>query len=307
MISYTKVNMNPPTNAPIHPDTRIGRVHLTVANLERQTSFYQHLVGLQIHWQEGSSAGLGAGGDDLLRLTQVNGARRYLGVTGIYHFAILLPERRELARCIARLSGLGYTNHPTDHIMTQTTYLDDPEGNNIELYVDTPEEGNFGLEGGELVAQRANGKLSNGREPLDLATLFRELRPADRENLHQPMPTGTTLGHVHLYVRDLDESMDFYHKVMGFDNMGMARNFRMGMVSAGGYHHHVGFNTWVGQGAPPPPDGALGLRYFSVMLPETREVERMLRGIDKAGIPIEETAEGWLVRDPSNNGVLLVS
>ena len=298
--------MNLPNHRPIHSDTCIGCVHLNVADLERQISFYQQVIGLQLHWQEGDSAGLGVGGADLLRFARLLGARRYQGVTGIYHFAILLPERRELARCIARLSALGYPNHPTDHIMTQTTYLDDPEGNTIELYADTPEEGVFALEGGELVARRADGTPSNGREPLDLVALFRTLSPADRETLDQPMPPETVIGHVHLYVADLDESLGFYHGVLGFDDMGLARKFRMGMVSAGGYHHHIGFNTWVGQGAPPPPQDALGLRYFSVVLPNQAELVRMVKQVRTDGIPLQETAEGWLVRDPSSNGVLLV-
>src|SRR5688500_6532272 len=117
----------------IHPATRMRTVHLTVADLERQIGFYQQVIGLMLHWREGAAAGLGVGGEDLLRLTEVPGARRYRGTTGMYHFAILLPTRRELARAVARLFSLRYPNYPTDHVMTKTTYLDDPEGNNIEL------------------------------------------------------------------------------------------------------------------------------------------------------------------------------
>jgi catechol 2,3-dioxygenase len=298
--------MNFPNYLPVHPETRIGRIHLNVADLERQVNFYQQVIGLQLHWQERNSVGLGVGGDDLLRFTQLPNAHRYRGVTGIYHFAILLPERRDLARSIARLLTLGYPNHPTDHVMTQTTYLDDPEGNTIELYVDTPEEGIFALKEDELVARRADGSPSNGREPLNLPALFSALSPSDRENLEQPMPPETVIGHVHLYVADLDESLHFYHEVLGFDNMGLARNFRMGMVSAGGYHHHIGFNTWMGQGAPPPPQDALGLRYFSVVLPDQAELERLVASVGEAKFSLESTAEGWLTGDPSANGILLV-
>ena len=116
----------------IHPETRIGHVHLTVADLDRRVAFYEQVIGLQLHWREGASAGLGAGDEDLLQLTEDRSARRPAGTTGIYHFAILLPDRRELARAIARLFALCYRNFPTDHIMTKTTYLDDPEGNNRE-------------------------------------------------------------------------------------------------------------------------------------------------------------------------------
>ena len=114
----------------------------------------------------------------------------------------LLPDRRELARAIGRLYALRYPNYPTDHIMTKTTYLDDPEGQNIELYADTPEDGIFGFDNGNFIARRANGASSDGREPLDVEALFRELMPDDQ--LDQPMPSGTKLGHVHLYVANLD-------------------------------------------------------------------------------------------------------
>jgi catechol 2,3-dioxygenase len=299
--------MSAATPSRIHPDTRIGHVHLTVADLERQLPFYQDVLGLQLHWQEGDSAGLGAGREDLLRLTQVPGARRYQGVTGIYHYAVLLPDRRELARAIARLFALRYPNYPTDHVMTKTTYLDDPEANNIELYTDTPEDGIFELANGELVARHADGTPSNGREPLDVEELFHHLTPHDFEKLDQAMPLETVIGHVHLYTASLEDSMDFYHGVLGFDNMGIGRTFRMGMASAGGYHHHIGFNTWQGEGAPPPPPDAQGLRYFSVVLPDERELEGVLERIQSAGIQIEQTEIGHLVRDPSQNGVLLVS
>ncbi len=296
---------SPPTR--IHPDTRVGHVHLNVADLERQLPFYQEVLGLQLHWQEGDSAGLGAGRGDLLRLTQVPGARRYRGVTGIYHFAILLPDRRELARAIARLFSLRYPNHPTDHVMTKTTYLDDVEGNTIELYTDTPEDGIFEFANGELVARHADGTPSNGREPLDVDELFTHLTAHDFERLDQRMPPTTVIGHVHLYTASLDDSMDFYHGVLGFDNMGIGRSFRMGMASAGGYHHHIGFNTWQGEGAPPPPPDALGLRYFTVVLPDEKELEEVLQRVREAGIVVEEVNEGRLVRDPSQNAVVLTS
>lgn len=295
----------PKTEFRIHPATRPGHVHLTVADLDRQVEFYREVIGLKLHWREGAAAGLGAGNADLLRLTEVPGARRYRGTTGLYHFAILLPNRRALARAIGRLFTLRYPNYPTDHIMTKTTYLDDPEGNNIELYTESPEDGTMTIVNGIPEARRADGTLSDGREPLDVAALFRELTPDDRLAQREPMPPDTKIGHFHLYVADLDKSMHFYHEVLGFDNMGSARSFRMGMVSAGGYHHHIGLNTWVGEGAPPPPPDALGLRYFSFVLPNKAELEHVVERVQQAGIPIEQTEIDFLVRDPSQNNVVL--
>ena len=289
----------------IHPATRPGHVHLTVADLGRQVEFYREVIGLKLHGREGATAGLGVGNGDLLRLTEIPGARRYRGTTGLYHFAILLPNRRELARAIGRLFTLHYPNYPTDHIMTKTTYLDDPEGNNIELYTESPEDGTMAIVNCIPEARRADGTLSDGREPLDVEALFRELTPEDQFAPREPMPPDTKIGHFHLYVADLDKSMHFYHDVLGFDNMGTARSFRMGMVSAGGYHHHIGLNTWVGEGAPPPPPDALGMRYFSFVLPNKTELEHVVNRVKQAGIETEQSEAGILVRDPSQNIILL--
>jgi len=287
----------------IHPATRPGRVALAVANLENQITFYREALGFHLHWREGQRAGLGAGGEDLLHLIEQPGVRRYRRTTGLYHFAVLFPDRRELARAVARLYTLKVPNYPTDHIMTKTTYLDDAEGNGIELYAESPEDGWFGVENGEFVARRADGTPSDGREPLDLETLFGLLRPVDQ--LDAPLPEGTRLGHVHLHVRDVQEAVDFYHGVLGFDVMGISSRFGAAFVSAGGYHHHLGLNTWQGAGAPPPPEDAAGLRYFSIRLPDEQALAPVRARIEAAGLPAMQWEDGLLLRDPSQNGVLL--
>jgi catechol 2,3-dioxygenase len=289
----------------IHPATLPGYVHLKVANLERQIEFYEKVIGLKLHWRKENAAGLGVGSDDLLRLTEVKDAIRYRGTTGLYHMAVLLPDRRELARAVARLFALKVRNYPTDHIMTKTTYLDDAEGNGIEIYTESPEDGTWSLANGEYITRRADGSLSDGREPLDVEALFSHLKEDDR--LDVGMPVGTRIGHVHLHVRNIDEAVDFYHGVIGFDLMGVARPFRMAFVSAGGYHHHLGLNTWQGEGAPPPPADALGLQAFSVVLPNKIELERVIARVKQAGIAMEQTEAGTLIHDPSQNGVILTS
>jgi catechol 2,3-dioxygenase len=299
----TKLDRIIESDAAIHPATRMGHVSLTVGDLSRQVEFYQRIVGLQLHWRDGAEAGLGAGKEDLLRLVEVREAHRQRGVTGLYHFALLLPDLHELAVAIGRLFALHYPNYPTDHLMTKTTYLDDPEGNNIELYADTPEGGVFQFVNGKLVARHADGTPSNGREALDVEALFRNIKEGDR--LDAPMPPETCIGHIHLYVADLDATMHFYHDLVGFDDQGIARDFHMGMVSAGGYHHHIGFNTWVGRGAPPPLPNSLGLRYFTVLLPDQVEMERVVERLRKAGVAIEKYEQGYFVSDPSQNCLLL--
>ena len=287
----------------IHPATLPGHVALTVANLENQVAFYQQVLGFQLHWRDGNRAGLGAGGEDLLRLTQEPNLKRYRHVTGLYHFAVLFPSRRDLGRAIARLFALRWPNSPTDHIMTKTTYLDDPEGNGIELYAESPEDGIFTMEGGKFVTRRADGSESDGREPLDVDALFRLLDKD--EPLDLPLPEGTRIGHVHLHVRNVDEAVNFYHGVIGFDVMGVAKLFRAAFVSAGGYHHHLGLNTWQGEGIPPAPADAVGLRYFSLVLPNKTELDKVLDRVREAGIPTEQTSDGVLVRDPCKIAVVL--
>jgi catechol 2,3-dioxygenase len=296
-------NSETKTEFSIDPATKIGVVSLKVANLENQLAFYQQVLGFQLHWRDGNRAGLGAGGADLLHLTEEPNLKRYRGVTGLYHFAVLFPNRRELARALARLIVLKYPNYPTDHIMTKTTYLDDPEGNNIELYCESPEDGTWTLASGVYETRRADGSLSDGREPLDVNALLTHLKEDDR--LDTPIPPETRVGHVHLYVRNIDEAVDFYHGIIGFDVMGVARAFRMAFVSAGGYHHHVGLNTWQGEGAPPPPADAAGLRYFAVELPDQKALQEVTARVEKAGIPVSEIEEGLLLYDPSQNGVVL--
>ena len=290
----------------IHPDTKPGYVHLNVANLEKQAEFYQQALGLRLNWQEETSVGLGIDKQDLVRLTEIQGGKRYRGVTGIYHFAILFPDRRELARAIAHLFEIRWPNSPTDHVMTKTTYLDDPEGNNIELYCESPEDGIFTVNAdGQLYVRHTDGRPSNGREALDLDSLFSHLKEDDV--LDQPVPDEVRMGHFHLYTSNLDETRHFYHDQLGFDDMGTASNFRMGMVSAGGYHHHIGYNTWQGEGAPPPPSDSLGLRYFTFNLPDAEELEIVADQLQKTEVSFERRTEGLFMRDPSGNGLLLTT
>ncbi len=287
----------------IHPATRMGHVHLSVADLERQITFYREVIGFGPHWHQGTEAGLGAGEADLLRLTEISGARRARGATGLYHFAILLPNRKELARVMARLFSLRYPNYPTDHVMTKTTYLEDPEGNGIELYADTPEDGTFAIVDGAFIARDTGGTLRSGRDPLDVEALLSELGPGDR--LDAPMPPATTIGHVHLHVSELDPAVNFYRDLLGFEDQGISSRLGAAFVSAGGYHHHLGLNTWLGAGAPPPPPGSLGLRHFTIVLPEEAELERLVARLHQAGVPVETVDEGVILRDPSQNGVVL--
>lgn len=283
---------------------RLGFVHLTVANLERQLAFYTQVLGFHLLWREGAEAALGTASEILLRLSEVPSARRVQHSTGMYHFAVLYPSRKELARAIARLFALRYPNAPTDHGVSKTTYLEDLEGNTIELYVRSLDDAVFELVNGQMVVRYADGRVGNGRDPLDVEALFSELQEGDRLDL--PLPDGTQIGHMHLYVSDLHASYDFYNTLLGFERGPLIEGFRMGEVGLDAEQPHViAFNTWKGPNLPPAPPDALGIRYFTIVLPSTAELQQLVARVQAAGLPTETHDEGVLIRDPAQIAMVL--
>lgn len=284
--------------------TRLGHVHLTVINLERQIAFYTQVLGFILHWREGSEAALGTQSEILLRLSENPAARRSQQTTGMYHFAILYPTRKDLARAIARLFAMRYPNSPTDHGISKTTYLDDLEGNTIELYVRSLDDAVFDIVNGEMVVRYADGRIGTGRDPLDLEALFSEL--AEDERLDVPLPEGTRLGHMHLYVSSLDTSMNFYSTILGYQEGPLITNFRMGEVGLDEQQPHVvAFNTWKGEGIPPAPENALGIQYFTIIPTSTEALQQIVERLQQAGVSTEETSEGIVIRDPSGIKIIL--
>jgi catechol 2,3-dioxygenase len=277
----------------IHPDTRLGYVHLTVTDLDRSLAFYQQMLGFQLHRREGARAHLGAGGPDILLLTENAAARQAPGTTGLYHFAVLVPSRLELARSLRRLAQMRWPlQGVADHLVSEALYLADPDGNGIEIYRDRP----------RAEWPYRDGQLQMATDPLDMDGVLSEL--ADEAGPSNGLHPETVLGHMHLHVADIAEAEAFYVGVLGFDLV-LLYGSSAGFVSAGGYHHHIGFNTWGTAGAPPPPPDSVGLREFVVLLPDSSELERVSERIDLAGVAHEDTDGGLLVRDPSQNAVLL--
>ena len=280
--------------------TGMGAVHLGVTDGSRALRFYQDTLGLKLLRTDGDTISLGAGSRELIVL-HAGAARPVVkGTTGLYHLALVLPSRRELARVVGRLISLRYPHSPTDHVMTKSDYLSDPDGNGIEVYAETPEDGSWIFENGEFLARDSAGVLRSGRDPLDVKALLETMTPDDR--LDVPMPEGTKMGHVHLHVADLDDAIHFYHDIIGFDVMGLAASWGVGFVSAGGYHHHLGLNIWAGQDAPPSPPGAAGLRHFTIELPTETDLQAVVTRISESGV---EVSEDSYVRDPSGTVVRL--
>jgi len=293
-----------PETSKLPPATRLGHIHLTVASLDRQIPFYTRVLGFKLHWCTGGEAALGSGSEVLLRLTEETRAHRVQRATGMYHFALLYPSRKELARALARLFALRYPNAPTDHGVSKTTYLDDLEGNNIELYVRSLDDARFEMVAGEVIVRYADGRIGNGRDRLDIEALFRELGPDDPLDL--PLSEGTRIGHVHLYAASLQPMMRFYRDVLGFQEGPLWDQFRMGEVGLDTQQPHViAFNTWKGPGLPAAPIQALGMRYFTIVLPDVDDLQRTLARVQAAGMSAEPTPQGTLVRDPSHIGMIL--
>lgn len=279
----------------IHADTSLGAVHLTVQNLARSAAFYETSLGLKLRGLAGSKAQFGVKGRELLVLTEDPQARPYARTTGLYHFALKVPSRLELARALRRIvDSETAVQGFADHLVSEAIYLPDPDGNGIEIYRDRPRE----------QWQYENGRLKMGTDPLDLENLLGELnrQPDDASGIHPE----TTMGHMHLHVSQLEPAEAFYREVLGFDlvlRYGPSASF----LAAGGYHHHIGLNTWAGVGAPPPPLHSSGLRYFVIELPDDKALQEVARRITQNDVELAKTSRGLLVRDPSANGILLTS
>jgi catechol 2,3-dioxygenase len=278
----------------IDPGTTIGAVHLTVSDLRRSVRFYETHLGFAVHRRDDRTAWLGAGGPDLLILSQCETAPRVRGTTGLYHFAILVPSRDDLARSLRRLVATDtIMQGAADHGVSEALYLADEDGIGIEIYRDRTRD-QWPVAGGEL---------RMGADPIDLEVLLAE---AGRADSGAGLPPGTMMGHVHLHVSRLEEARAFYIDILGFELMqryGPSALF----VAAGGYHHHIGLNTWAGVGAPPPPPGAIGLRHFVVQLPDHAARGAVLDRLRAAGLVPEPLGEGLLIHDPAKNALLLTA
>jgi catechol 2,3-dioxygenase len=277
------------------PDSlRLGPVHLTVTDLDRSVPFYESAIGLRLAGRDGGVASLGAGGEELLVLTEEPQARPAGRHAGLYHFALLHPSRLELARAAQRLIA---TRTPvsgaSDHKISEAIYLPDPDGNGIELASDRSRE-----HWGDLSDPTALG----GPEPLDMHGLLALVEGAEPP---AHASDGLSMGHLHLHVGDVEGALGFWRDLIGFEVM--TRFPSAAFISAGGYHHHLGLNTWRGEGVPPMPAGTVGLRHWTVVLEDPADVAAVRGRVAGAGVQVEERPGGFLTRDPWQNAVMVTS
>lgn len=269
------------------PETRLGPVRLQVADLGRSLDYYRRVLGLDLMDTGDGAATLTPLGEDrpLVVLREKAGAapRPARGHLGLYHFAILLPTRADLGRFLRHLSEVGERPDAADHHVSEALYLRDPDGLGIEVYADRPRSA-WETDGRELRMETA---------PMDTADVLREAGDAPWSGL----PARTTMGHVHLHVGDLDRAEAFYHRCLGLDRVVWSYPGAL-FLSAGGYHHHLGLNTWAA-GAAPAGDAGARLIEWTLELPEAASVAAAAESLEAAGHPAERSADGEVVtRDP---------
>ncbi len=267
--------------------TRLGRVRLQVADLARSLAWYGDVLGLRVLHQADGQATLAAHGDDrpLVELHERWGAAPapHRGRLGLYHFAILLPDRAALGCFVAHLAQIGERAGASDHRVSEALYLNDPDGLGIEVYADRP-RGTWSWQGGQLAMDT---------RPLDLESLVRAAggRP------WTGMPAGTAIGHVHLHVGAIDEAAAFYHAALGFDKVVWSYPGAL-FLSAGGYHHHLGLNTWAGARARPAGENDARLLSWEIIVPAPADGNQAAASLQSAGHKAERVEGRWRSADP---------
>jgi len=283
-----------PSEYRLPESTHLGGVRLQVADIERSLLFYSKVLGMCVIDGSADSVSLGAQDKsrEIIHLKQLTSARPVpkRGLLGLYHFAILLPDRGSLGRFIAHLAEIGVYAGMSDHFVSEAVYLTDPDGLGIEVYADRPRD-----------AWRYDERqLYMTTNHLDVDDL---IKAADGRKW-TGMPAGTVLGHVHLYVDDIDQAAAFYHDALGFDKVVWSYPGAL-FLSAGGYHHHLGTNTWA-KGAPRATDSDARLLEWEIIVPTRKDAEEAARHVSGSGYEVKQEDGEWVLTDPWGTSLRLV-
>jgi catechol 2,3-dioxygenase len=276
------------------PETHVGRVRLQVGDLDRSLAYYAGLLGLKVLNRAPGRAELGVD-HTLIELVELKGARRvpHRGRHGLFHFAILLPDRASLGRILQRLTSAGIQVGMSDHAVSEALYLTDPDGLGIEIYADRP----------RAEWQHRGNELHMVTEPLDTDALLR----AAGSTPWTGVPKGTTIGHAHLHVGDLESALAFYHGALGLDLMAWSYPGAI-FLSAGGYHHHLGANIWAGPAAAKPASDEAQLLDWELVLPTAESALGAVGSLEKAGHEVKVLGnDQWHAVDPSGTKVRIVA
>ncbi len=277
------------------PDaTRLAEVRLRVANLGRSIAYYESVLGMRLLTRGDRSATLGAHGDDraLLELNELKGARPVPkhGRTGLFHFAILLPDRPSLGRFVRHLGDIGAEASAGDHLVSEALYLHDPDGLGIEVYADRPRD----------TWRRVDRELMMATDPVDFAGLI----AAAGDTPWTGMPAGTVMGHVHLHVGSIEKAAAFFSEALGFDRM--VWNYPGALFfGAGGYHHHLGTNIWAGANAEPMRADEAGLIEWTIELPDARDIDSAAASLIAGEFATAREGTDLITADPFGTAIRL--
>lgn len=285
------VSNQPAAQTTLHPATRMGAATLGVSDLSQSVDFYTRVLGMKAVSRDDDAkiATVGVGGIPLLYLQEISGARRQPQYsTGLYHAAILVPSRPDLGRVILNMARMRYPlSGASDHFVSEALYLDDPDGNGLEIYRDRPRD-EWKWNGTQVVM---------GTAQLDIDGIVGSVE--DQDAPFTGMADGTTIGHMHLRVGDILKAEAFYSGLIGFDVV--AKWHSALFISAGGYHHHLGLNTWHSQGAPRPPADSVGLRQYTIVVPDVEARDQIVARLNSAGVTSVCRDADVLVDDPWGN------
>ena len=275
------------------PTTFVGHVKIKVENLERSLTFYQEILGFDILERTNSTAILTTDGKtSILSLEQPENVIPKQGrTTGLYHFAILLPERSDLANIVVHFVEKGIRFAASDHLVSEALYLDDPDGNGIEIYSDRDPS----------VWKWDSNEVAMTTIRLDIQNLLTSIKPGEK---WEGMPQGTVMGHIHLHVAELEKTEEFYIKGLG---LGVVNRFagQALFMSDEKYHHHVAINVWNGVGAPKPAENSVGLESFTLIFADEQKRQETISNLQEIAAPVIEEKNQWITQDPSGNTIVL--
>ena len=281
------------TPTSIHPGATIGTITLRVSNLERSRQFYEKILGFQpLELTPGKVLLADESKQPLLELVELPGvAPQPRGATGLYHVAILFPTRADLGRAFLRLVQAHWQIGQGDHLVSEALYISDPDGNGLELYQDRPKSS----------WSWNDNTVKMASDPVDLRSLAEDGKTVEPWEV---LPAGTRIGHIHLQIGDVQEAKHFYHTILGFN---VTSDLLPGalFVSAGGYHHHIGLNTWQSRGGKPTPANCAGLQQYIVNIPTREGLREVKERLVAHQVPFEAQEDLIRVNDPWSNQIWL--
>ncbi|SFZ86317.1 catechol 2,3-dioxygenase [Devosia enhydra] len=292
-------------SAPILPvTTTLGPVRIGITDTDRALAIWRDVVGLDVLAETADTLSLGIGEAVLIELVRDAVRPVVPNTTGLYHVAIHVPTRRDLAAMAARALERRVRISPTDHLVSEAIYLWDADGNGIEITFETPWRGRPGGPEEGAYAIATDGRPHSGREPIDLRGLLAELGQGP---IPSRMPQGTRIGHVHVHVTDLYAALRFYRDGLGFGGLFIMAEWGMGDVTLDYMPHAIAFNIWAGPNARPAPAGAAGLRHFTIVVPDAETLAAMRDRLSAIGVTVTPIDGGFEARDPAQNRVRLVA